>query len=80
MVDGCPSTPGGCDPYTIVVNPALTVVVNPGTFNPGTFNPGTFDPRLTPGGLPIQSDADLPEGGYWEYDDGWFDEGGSEEG
>ncbi len=79
VVDGCPSTPGGCDPYTIVVNPGLTVVVNPGTFNPGTFNPGTFDPRLTPGGLPIQSEDDLPEGGYWEYDDGWFDEGGSED-
>ncbi|MBA4044988.1 MAG: hypothetical protein C0471_11295 [Erythrobacter sp.] len=78
VVDGCPSTPGGCDPFTVVINPGLTVV-NPGPFNPGTFNPGTFDPRLTPGGLPIQSDADLPEGGYWEYDDGWFDEGGSEE-
>lgn len=74
VVDGCPSTPGGCDPFTIVVNPGF-----PGVINPVPVNPGAFDPRLTPGGLPIQSEDDLPEGGYWEYDDGWFDEGGSEE-
>lgn len=79
VVDGCPSTPGGCDPFTIVVNPGFPGVVNPGTFNPGTFNPGAFDPRLTPGGPPTQSEEDLPEGGYWEYDDGWFDEADSEE-
>jgi subtilisin family serine protease len=43
LVDGCPSTPAGCDPRTIVIIPG---VINPGVINPGVINPGVVNPGV----------------------------------
>jgi subtilisin family serine protease len=87
-IDGCPSAPGGCLQSAVCgpqqslacgpVNP--TVVVNPGVVaNPGVaVNPGRLGGLgRSPGemdeagmGLPP-----VPPAGYFEYDDGWFDQG-----
>lgn len=80
IVDGCPSTPGGCG-VTTVINPGHTVVVNPGVISPGVINSGAIQPgaintgALGAGDLHASDWADqLPPEGYFEYDEGWFDE------
>ena len=85
VIDGCPSAPGGCDPFTVVINPGGPVfdpgVFNPGGFNPGGFNPGPeaegwydWDESAYMGGEYGEAAGELPEAGFYEYDDGWFDE------
>lgn len=80
IVDGCPSTPGGCG-VTTVINPGRTVVVNPGTVNPGMLNPGVINAgtvnagHLRVGEFHAADWADqLPPEGYFEYNEGWFDD------
>ena len=99
VVDGCPSTPGGCpDPGRFVpVDPGRVVPVDPG----GIANPGGFRGGIPGGFRPIADSDDglegltadeveyltqlaeaeaeafeapeVPEEGYFEYDDAWFD-------
>jgi subtilisin family serine protease len=64
IVDGCPSAPGGCGPTT-VINPGHTVVVQPARSGDSG---GEYE-------LHASDWADqLPAQGYFEYDEGWFDE------
>lgn len=108
IIDGCPSTPGGCDPWT-VINPGVTVVQPGGPVVGPVVNPGGFgmdveamamaaaeeaywaalQAMMGPAmgaesdGLPTtEGDASgaasgaagqLPEAGYYEYDESWFD-------
>jgi hypothetical protein len=59
---------------------------NPGGFNPGGFNPGVinsdpeaegwydWDESAYLGGDYGEAEGELPAAGFYEYDDGWFDE------
>jgi len=89
-VDGCPSTPGGCQvsiagcmPTVTVINP--TVVAGPVVARPtGTSTglppqpalPGTAGRMgaVTEGEGGERATPELPPEGYFEYDEGWFDQ------
>ena len=90
VVDGCPSTPGGCfdpaDPGRVIVDPGRVpdpgrVVVDPGRVTPGGVGgpgiPRVFRPLADGDDTEEMSDQfeepEVPEEGYFEYDDSWFD-------
>jgi hypothetical protein len=105
VVDGCPSTPGGCDPMTVVINPGwpgggvrFPVAQPLGPIGPqGAYEydhageqaaliaahtaywdtlHAVMEARAaeTAG---ARAEASVPEEGYYEYDESWFDDDGS---
>lgn len=78
VVDGCPSTPGGCvvDPLIGgggVINPGLGSGINPPV--PAAPLPAGWAPSFNlPANVEAQSPVELPDQGFFDYDESWFDE------
>jgi len=93
VVDGCPSTPGGCHPGTFVTNPGR-LGLQPSNFLPEVEQAALaaaetaywatlqamMGPMMDPGSAEAGSynAAELTEGGYFEYDESWFEPNGSD--